>query len=158
MLDSTVFVVLTLPFWGLVCFVLKMSGIYRRKILSDMLGSEGAFLLDGKAVCASFLFKAFRFWRDLQCSVRGTTGVRCGGNYSSCRAVAIATHALEYFSPGKEAIITFLERLPEDTVDNMPYKEEKQLPFFRKDDSFAEFLRSTWYCITMSHQLSATSV
>lgn len=93
------------------------------------------FLFDGKSVCATFLVKAFRFSRDLQSSIRAADGEET--NMSTRDRVAPKDNS----SVRKDAIITSLERLADNTADVMPDSGEQHLPFFRKEDVYEHFVK-----------------
>lgn len=114
--------------------LLRMKTEERRQSLRDMMGSNGRFLFDGNQVCANFLVRAFHFSRDLQASVRGSDANkrRVSNNIQGKKdSVRSAKH--------KDAIITYLERVADNTGDQMPDRNEVHLPFFRKDDVYVHF-------------------
>ncbi len=119
----------------------EMSYFNRRITLSEMLCSDGSIYFDGRAVCNSFLNKAFRFSFDMITSLRNgdrkeahkieitsTSGPICQLSLSSDRN-----------TEQRDAIITFLERLAENCGDKMPDTSEIHLPFFRKRDVLRSF-------------------
>lgn len=127
---------------------LTMSAINRRQTLSSMYGSSGKFYFDGNPVCTTFLLKAFHFSRDLQSSVRSIASsyltlpsnephVQQG--VQQANVVTNPGSASIFAAPGKEAIITFMNRLSEDTGDRMPDSDEMHLPFHQKEEVYIQF-------------------
>lgn len=131
---------------------LTLATDQRRRVLEDMFGSTGQVLFDGREVCSAFLLKAFKFSRDMQANVRASHEITMekeggdslqNGNFSSSLkddSTASSAPPLKT-AEGQEAIITFLERMVEDTADQMPDTGEKHLPFFRKRDVFEVFVK-----------------
>lgn len=114
--------------------ILQLSIPQRRQAIHDMLGSSGSFLFDGRKVCSTFLIHAFRFSRDLQSSVRESsrrTSQATNNSESKGDAVRSALH--------KDAVITFLERLADNTGDRMPDRREMHLPFFKRGEVYEHF-------------------
>lgn len=86
-----------------------------------MVGSSGEFSFDGDVVCASFLIQAFPFSLDLQFSVRYNLivipPVRVDSEQEAARISSDDNddERIDIQSRGKGAVITFLERLADDT-------------------------------------------
>lgn len=135
---------------------LQQNTCERRKTLASMLGSSGRFYFDGNKVCATFLWKAFRFSRDVQSSVRSLAmkSSSVNGDNSSLDAQTVSSNQLttpkEALSnpssmkicaaPGRESISSFLIRLAESTGDRMPDSDERHLPFRTKKEVYAHFM------------------
>ncbi len=137
--------------------IMSMSYQMRRQTLSSMLGSSGCFYFDGKKVCSTFLYKAFHLSRDVQSSVRaifnratvGSSAREAGDvqKINTTEAVEVPTVDSSSFqvfdatlpAPGREAIISFLLRLADETGDKMPDSEERHLPFHKKYEVYAQF-------------------
>lgn len=116
--------------------LLSLTTENRRHTLHDMMGSNGFFHFDGKEVCSIFLVRAFRFSRDLQSSVRGSLArARRALNANEARGDAVP-HMQE-----KDSVITYLERIADNTGDRMPDVNEVHLPFFKKTDVYDHFLK-----------------
>lgn len=120
--------------------VSKLDNRERRKVLMEMLclpdhesGLQTPFFVfDGRRVCAAFLNKAFRFSRDLQCSVKMTPGSMKRTNHRD-----IDFH--DQKTCGRDSIISFLRRLADKTAGKMPDKQEQHLPFFKKAEVYRRF-------------------
>lgn len=120
--------------------VSEMSSNERRRALRDMLrftntsnGLKPMFYYDGRSVCAAFLEKAFRFSRDLQSSVKCTPGyiLKCNER--------ILSSNLDTPAPGRNSIVSFLERIADSTAGKMPDRDEQHLPFFKKQEVYERF-------------------
>lgn len=107
--------------------MLTMSAENRRKNLGSMLGSSGSYHFDGAVVCSSFLIQAFRFSRDLQCSVRVKMELgEAETNSQESDEDEVVRRDVE--SKGKDAVITFLERLAENTGEKCRIAENSTCP------------------------------
>lgn len=113
----------------------------RKATLHSMLGSDSKYYFDGLQVCSTFLLNAFRFSRDMQCAIRkGDLTVSYGihGNEEAYIASDRGTHAKGAVQ--RDSIVSFLERLAENTGDKMPDSNEMHLPFFKKKEVFLTFV------------------
>ncbi len=137
--------------------IMSMSYTMRRQTLSSMLGSSGCFYFDGKKVCSTFLYKAFHISRDVQSSVRAifnrgsiSDGVvendsRETGNTTTTMDASVFNPSLATGldailpAPGREAIISFLLRLADETGDKMPDSSERHLPFHKMYEVYSQF-------------------
>ena len=132
-----------------------MTSRERRQVLQNMIGSSGEFFFDCRQVCSAFLQIAFRFSRDLQLSVRNGQGSctpprRHKITIQASNTTSGATSPSHDMFEGivqtgrvhdqKDAVITFLERVAENTGDSMPDRAEVHLPFLKKKDVFAHFM------------------
>ena len=110
---------------------LQLSYRERRNSLNDLMDSNRSFRFDGRLVCTTFLFKAFRFSGDLISSIRNgserlsdkhrSTSLQSTDSYGT----AIGTsHDRCRGSEQRDSIISFLERLAESTGDIVPEADE----------------------------------
>lgn len=104
----------------------------RRLMASDMLGSDGNFIFDGRKVCGRFLTTAFHFSGDLLSAVKKES-------LQTTITRTQTSKALGRCCPGRECIVSFLERLAEDVADLMPDTNEQHLPYFRKREVYDAF-------------------
>ncbi len=117
----------------------NFSAERRKYVLHSMMTSEGSFTFDGKRVCATFLKRAFHFSLHLQSVVRGTDGSR--SNKSSHSSNDSLYNSGRSTGVQRESIMSFLERLAENTSEKMPDTGESHLPFFRKRDVYTEYIK-----------------
>ena len=114
--------------------LLQSSNTSRRQYLFSLIGSDGAFIFDGRKVCTSFLSQSFHFSRDLQSAIKVL--FKKGKVHHDPSTANIIRR-----SDGKDSIICFLERLANDTADKMPDTEEQHLPFFQKKEVYELFCK-----------------
>ena len=114
--------------------VMSMKNVDRRRALHDMLDKGNVFMFDGRPVCATFLSKAFKFSRDLQCSVKGTEK-----SWTTRRQPV--TKPGKNKSNNRDAIVVFLRRIADQTGNSMPEKEEIHLPFYDKKEVYGIFCK-----------------
>ncbi len=126
----------------------QMSEADRRRTLTEMMGSDRQILFDGRRVCTQFLKKAFRFSPELQKSVTNSNYINTSitASTSTVRSATITAKAernqsSENYSPGRDSIVCFLERLADSTGDRMPDINEIHLPFFKKRDVYNYFVK-----------------
>lgn len=112
--------------------ILNMNAKNRRNALRGMM-VNGAFMFDGRRVCSNFLVKAFRFSRDLQCVVKGTARA----NRRRVRMEEPNSHLAKPNS--RDRIICFLNRLAQQTGNQMPDCQESHLPFYHKAQVYEIF-------------------
>ena len=106
----------------------------RKDFLNSMFTSNSTFHFDGREVCSSFLLESFRLTRMMQSNIRKFRT----SNDDYCTAHnSISTS--ERASPQRDAIVSFLERLADNTGDCMPDRNEYHLPFFKKQEVFTTF-------------------
>lgn len=105
----------------------------RRLSVADMIGSDGHFLFDGRRVCGRFLTISFHFSGDLLSSVKKES---MNQNFVGTKS----EKGLDRLCNSRDSIISFLERLAEDTADLMPDTNEQHLPYFRKIEVYDEFV------------------
>lgn len=130
-------------------FVLQSTAKELKRILFSMKSSEGSFLFDGHHVCSTFIMKAFRFSRDMQYSVRAGNASHDGEEQVSANYLGPSTTNSVYkASPGRDAIVSVLERLADDTGEKMLDREERHIicqkgmiPFSRKREVYEHFVR-----------------
>ncbi len=124
---------------------LVMSNKDRRQVLSSMLCSSGAFHFDGRKVCSTFLLRAFRFSRDVQKSVKSiintTTNIKIPQLRHRTTSLPLSNpnSPAILVAPAREAVISFLHRIAEETGDKMPDTTDVHLPFHQKQDVFHHF-------------------
>ncbi len=123
---------------------LSLSYNDRRMALSDLLDSDKCFRFDGRLVCTTFLFKAFRFSGDLISSVRNGSDRSSVHNTPLSQDLNVSDYTFSSndscrSSEKRDSIISFLERLAESTGDLMPDVNEHHLPYFRKKEVYNEF-------------------
>ncbi len=123
--------------------VTEMTYDQRRLCLLDMKGSNGRFYFDGTPVCNTFLKKAFRFSADLISAVRsGTVKTRLSDSFGAASNSQSRSQTTSNSDRGpfqRDAIITSLERMAENSGDMMPDQDEIHLPHFRKRDVYQFF-------------------
>ena len=126
----------------------------RKSALHSMATSEGSFVFDGQHVCSEFLRKAFRFSLEVQAAARkfpssalnGMSAETLSSVYSLRHSTSISGSAVHAESVpctmsnvGLDSILTFIDRLADETADSMPDNGEFHLPFFRKKDVYEIF-------------------
>ncbi len=121
----------------------------RRRSLASMYGSCGSFYFDGQQVCSTFLFDAFRFSRKVQSSVRAICKNNLKLSLTANKSSISTTSFLDSIpnprsssilaAPGREAVVSYLSRLAENTGDKMPDINEMHLPFHTKMEVYAHF-------------------
>lgn len=117
----------------------KMNVGQRKDVLNVMLSSDGSFYFDGRAVCSTFLLKSFRFTRMMQSNIRKFRTTNDDMVTESAPRQGSSSSFPERCSPQRDAIVSYLERLAEDTGDRMPDRNEYHLPFFKKQDVYDAF-------------------
>ncbi len=128
----------------------------RKRALASMATSDGEFVFDGHIVCGQFLRKAFRFSLEVQASARripstGTNGLSPDvisslhsmtsertRSSSSCRQSSDSEGGSSH-SLSMDSVLTFIDRIVDDTADRMPDNGELHLPFFRKEEVYNIF-------------------
>ena len=117
--------------------ILGSSKSGRRELLESLIGSGGRYIFDGRQVCMKFLQKAFRFSRDMITEVRRCTS----SNVDVVPQMQSNTAHIHSDRPAskRESIVTFLQRIAEDTANQMPDCSEQHLPFFTKCEVYKLF-------------------
>ena len=112
----------------------------RKERLLSMKGSNGKFTFDGNIVCNMFLKKAFRYGTDLISSTRkcSTTLTNVATNNQSSSTMSSFTSYRA--SPSRDSIVSFLQRLADDTGDRMPDRDEQHIPYFSKKEVYEAFI------------------
>lgn len=126
--------------------ILLSTAIERRRHLHSMKSSNGTFLFDGNQVCSTFLLQAFRFSRALQRAVKTETvclaGSTSGEQESSAYSIGpTPMTSTDRAAPGRDAVVSYLERLADETGEKMPDRPERHLPFFRKREVYEHFVK-----------------
>ena len=135
---------------------LSASTCDRKRLLCSLATSDGEFVFDGNVVCSQFLRKAFRFSLEVQAAGRRIPSstrnnipsgvVNTLMSMNSSRQGSSSSDNNSTTSIGgsqdpimKDYIITFIDRLVDNTADSMPDNGELHLPFFRKDEVYGIF-------------------
>lgn len=113
----------------------------RRRQLKAMCGSDGTFWFDGSPVFGKFFKAAFHFSHYLQAALRagsaGASSDAISGTGHSNTPSHISRHKAAH---RRDGIVSFLERITDDSGEKIPDRQERYLPFFRKRDLYTQFL------------------
>ncbi len=142
--------------------VLSMSSKDRRHFLASMLGSTGKYYFDGNQVCVAFLSSSFHYSRDILGSIRSASEVNHTSSSSdgSCfsqssqtivpftsdsfqnttKYQSNPTSSVIFSAPCRESIVSYLNRVAENTGDKMPDSNEQHLPFYKKFEVYENFI------------------
>lgn len=131
----------------------------RKKALYSMATSSGEFVFDGEIVCGEFLRRAFRFSLESQVAARripssdmngasndlisvvnSITGERILSSASNNHSGSGSQRSNSINSVSVDYILTFIDRMVDETAEKMPDNGELHLPFFRKEDVYEVFI------------------
>ncbi len=127
----------------------------RKRTLYSMATSDGEFVFDGRPVCGQFLRRAFRFSLEAQANARRIPSSIANGlpdnvvsSLYSISTERSSTSSQKHSSDSRanganslsmDSILTFLDRLVDETAERMPDNGELHLPFFRKEEVYDVF-------------------
>lgn len=114
----------------------------KHPFLNDMKLSDGTFLLASRQVCSTFLLKKLCFSRDVQAAVR--SHMLFPESMKDIKEQSILPTSIispDKAAPERDAIVSFLERLADDTGVKMPDNPERHLQLFRKREVYEQFFK-----------------